>query len=285
MNTPNYISGERLQELTDHTIIYENQIWLDLARPQIKNTKCKYSFIKDKDINDDILNANILFVYIHALDLFFEHTFPQLLRPIVLVTHNSDKGITSKYLPYLNHPKIIKWYSQNVECEHDKLISIPIGLANSQWPHGNLELFKKIQNENNAKTIGIYKNFDLNTSYGNRAHVIHSTPHIPMAARKPIEDYWRDLSKSQFCLCPLGSGVDTHRMWECLYLNAIPVIVDCVNNNHYRDLPVIRIQNNEWHKVNMEFLLQEASKMPSNGLEKLNLEYWRKTFNESINAR
>lgn len=285
----NYITGEHLQELTDHTIIVKGQ---SLVEEQLKHTNCKYTYFDRSEIINslpsEIQNAKSLFVYTHELDFFFEKIYPLLTNRFVLMTHNSDICITPKFIKYLNDNKIKKWLAQNVYCVHENLIPIPIGLANSQWPHGNLEIFDKIRKENNKKETAVYKNFDVNTSHCNRAHVMRDTPHIPTAPRKSFEEYWRDISKSIFCLCPMGSGVDTHRMWECLYLNTIPIVAECINNNGFKELPMISIpegQFKNWNIINQSFLEEQYNKIKATqyNLEKLSLDYWRNLINEFCN--
>lgn len=34
------------------------------------------------------------------------------------------------------------------------------------------------------------------------------------------------LNDYEFCICPEGNGVDTHRLWECLYLKVVPIVVN-----------------------------------------------------------
>ena len=36
--------------------------------------------------------------------------------------------------------------------------------------------------------------------------------------------YRRILLNYMFVICPEGNGIDTHRMWEALYLRTIPII-------------------------------------------------------------
>ena len=285
MDVKDYITGERLQELVDHTIIVKGQ---SLVEDQLKHTNCRYTYFDrnapiDK-LPDEILSANSLFVYTHELEFFFNKIYPYLTRQITLMTHNSDLCITPNYIRYLNEPKIKNWFAQNVYCKHEKLIPIPIGLANSQWQHGNLQLFDKIRKENNKKSMLVYKNFDPNTSHCNRMHVLSDTQHIPMAQRKPFDEYWRDISRSIFCICPMGSGVDTHRMWEALYLNTIPIVADCDNNDGFKELPMIRIPNGQfgnWNIITENMLKDNIEKLKDKyNPEKLTMDYWRKRLNE-----
>jgi hypothetical protein len=34
------------------------------------------------------------------------------------------------------------------------------------------------------------------------------------------------LNDYEFCICPEGNGADTHRLWECLYLKVVPIVVN-----------------------------------------------------------
>jgi hypothetical protein len=40
----------------------------------------------------------------------------------------------------------------------------------------------------------------------------------------PRENIQR-LSEHEFCICPEGNGVDTHRLWEALYVKTIPIVI------------------------------------------------------------
>tara|TARA_B110000483_G_scaffold216395_1_gene267875 strand:+ start:11480 stop:11737 length:258 start_codon:yes stop_codon:yes gene_type:complete len=37
-----------------------------------------------------------------------------------------------------------------------------------------------------------------------------------------------ELKSHYYAICPEGNGLDTHRLWECLYLNVIPI---CLRNH------------------------------------------------------
>jgi hypothetical protein len=60
-----------------------------------------------------------------------------------LITHNSDQNIefTKTIEDILNCNNLIKWYAQNLVFNNKKISLLPIGLANSMWPHGNLKPF------------------------------------------------------------------------------------------------------------------------------------------------
>jgi hypothetical protein len=274
----NYITGEKLQECVDHTIVLKGQFYAD---EQLKHTNCKYTYFeKNQNINslpNDILNAKSLFVYTHILDFFFSKIYPLLKNPFVLVTHNSDNDINEQYKLYLNDTKIIKWFAQNVNYNHEKLSSLPIGIANSQWPHGNLNIFENIKNTKIEKTNLIYKNFEISTNIIHRNYVnaALSRNNIYMNTKKPYNQYLIDINQSFFNICPKGNGIDTHRMWESLYLGCIPVVDDCINNQNFKDLPILIVSN--WNDVTIDYLKDNILKYKNIqfNYEKLNLNYWK----------
>jgi len=40
----------------------------------------------------------------------------------------------------------------------------------------------------------------------------------------PITNILR-LSLYEYCICPEGNGLDTHRLWECYYLKVVPILL------------------------------------------------------------
>jgi hypothetical protein len=39
------------------------------------------------------------------------------------------------------------------------------------------------------------------------------------------EENIKRLAEYEFCICPEGNGVDTHRLWECIYLKVVPIVI------------------------------------------------------------
>lgn len=63
----------------------------------------------------------------------------------------------------------------------------------------------------------------------------------------PQEEYYKELSKFYFNVCPMGNGFDTHRFWECLMLKTIPIVKshDFFDNllNEYPKLPIVQLKS------------------------------------------
>ena len=194
--------------------------------------------VQSQPLRGEILKVFVKIDYVHN---FF--TKPPL-RPFILFTHNGDLPIDDSYLKYLDNINFLKWYGQNVMTIHSKLQSIPIGIANNQWDHGNEYDFIEIINENNVKNNLFYINFEITNFARNDCLQKLSTFGLYKQERKSFKEYLRELSKSYFVISPEGNGIDCHKTWEALYLESIPIVTKSINIEFYKDLPIIII--NDW---------------------------------------
>ena len=93
---------------------------------------------------DKVKRGDLIFVKTDYIGTFFHEKHPFIKNPYVLITHNSDYGIPGSYAYMLDDKKLLAWFGQNVEGScHEKLISVPIGIANSSWDHGNIKIVKR----------------------------------------------------------------------------------------------------------------------------------------------
>lgn len=281
------ISGDRILGLCDFV----------LSTPEIYNFhKNIEKYAKDVIIVKDFENVNMvllnkyfkescilrgvkyvkLFIYTHMLDNFQKHIFPHLNKDIkyILYFHNSDHSVNDSHLEILESDIIEKIYAQNIDTsiDSDKITLLPIGMANSMWKHGDLmELYKTISKTYyKKKQNSIYVNINPNT-YSYRKDVLekiktHSS--FILSDPKPYNEYLLELSKSYFCLCLRGNGIDTHRFWESLYLGVIPVVINnkttlCENFLRYvrkLDVPFYEIKGDDldyvFKKYNGDFFNQ-----------------------------
>lgn len=78
----------------------------------------------------------------------------------------------------------------------------------------------------------IYANFSVRTSprhRGRLADYLKGIPHIRWGESVPTISgrlmYLRDIRECGLVICPRGNGMDTHRLWEALYLGSIPIVL------------------------------------------------------------
>lgn len=223
LNKNDVITGEKIQHLCHLYLGETNEDFL--YNPTIGLTN-KNKLIKD--INENFNNPKIIFCYSYLIYKLIEK-IDYFNNPFVLISGNSDENITEneKYLELANHSKIIMWYTQNLSIYHNKIKPLPIGIANSQWQHGNINLFENIIHNMPEKVNNIYFNFQVNTNsekrydcYNKLNTYLDFLPNI-----NPTENFYR-LATYKFCICPEGNGYDSHRIWECYYLKVVPIVLN-----------------------------------------------------------
>ena len=190
-----------------------------------------------------------IFVKIDYIHQFFKSKQNQ---PYILVTHNGDIPVGPECLQYMDDTNLILWYGQNINTTHKKLKSIPIGIANEKWAHGNeIELMDVIK-EDNLKSKLVYVNFEI-TNFGRNDCLRElSKFNLFLEEKKPFKDYLRELSKSYFVISPEGNGIDCHKTWEALYLKTIPIVIKSINIDFYSEFPMIVL--NDWSEFNLNNL-------------------------------
>lgn len=255
-----FISGDTFRAHADHVF--------DETTPSFDPTQVKY--------------GDLVFVKTdwEHLERFFTTYHPKISSPYILLTHNSDHAAPGPLGSYLDDPKLLAWFGQNVEnYSHPKLHPIPIGLANKCWVHGNPDIFNAYLplSTNEKRPFLCYLNFSPSTYPKERPYVwdfFSSQPWVLVSSVKGLSDYLKDLSHSKFVLSPRGNGLDCHRTWEALLLGAIPIVRTSTLDPLYTDLPVLIIEN--WETLNESFLNHqyEIMKLKNTNREKLFISYW-----------
>lgn len=251
----------------------------------------------------------------------FRTLFNEIHCAFILVTGDSDKSCPGDmfsshedFLSFVEHPKIIRWYSQNCIPNHPKIMQIPIGLdyhtlsndltnpvlgsiesIGSHWwgdkmsPLDQELKLKRIANKAKPlveRKLQAYSNFHflMTTKFGQDR--LLAKAQIPAECvfyepeKCPRLQTWKIQAKSAFVVSPQGNGLDCHHTWEALCLGCIPIVKTSPLDPLYKGLPVWIVQ--EWSDVNltaMSRILQEFDEKMKNGqwqMEKLTLEYWTK---------
>jgi hypothetical protein len=230
------INGEKFQ--------FECDCWLGTRQDFDNNPRVKYQYHRQMDfdrLNAPWENPPTIFCYSYLIARLCEKLSRNLiLRPFVLVTHNSaytmtplsedqrSKGVPCPMIFLLGHPKLIRWHSSNVNYEHPKLKPLPLGLANPQHPHGNSSAIAKVLWSSLPQTQAMpYLHFDLSTRPEFRKACMQTLTDKGYVRSEGMafEDYVPLLATHKFAFCPMGLAMDTHRLWECLYLGVIPIVL------------------------------------------------------------
>jgi hypothetical protein len=275
------IKGERLQQLADVYFGFPEDFGFN---PLTASETVKHCNIQS--IISDYENPRKVFCYTHCL-----HAFSQIIKyfknPFVFITHNSDGIIkddeTTRYL--LAQSKIVRWYAQNLIVAHEKLRVLPIGMANNQWSHGNTD--KIMENLNKPKTKSVYFNFNIQTNESKRMECFNKLSYkIQGEPTVSPEQYQTILSQYEFCICPEGNGVDTHRFWEALYLKCIPVVVKSPHIDILRtqlNIPMVIL--NSWDEFDIYRLHYNSYSINNNDYyTPLLMNYYKQQIENDVNS-
>ena len=227
-------------------------------------------------------------------DIIYTHTFyiPQLFErlnrglKLTVISHNCDTPAES--VP----PEGVTWFTSNVNIEHDRVIALPLGLQNDIWFPEIRKKEKMIQKMNEPKNLKnlVYCDHRLWVNPEERikpykvlegkpwATCIHTDKtDVKLTHETPesFDRYLENLYNHAFVICAEGNGIDTHRVWECLYMNTIPVMIRNINNSFYSDLPILFID--DWEELSQKFLHDSFMDIAGKkwNTKKLDFDYWK----------
>jgi hypothetical protein len=243
------------------------------------NDKDDYNYQVNTFNIDNLKDINIVYLHTIYKDYFFD-IIRNLNFKFIVVTHNSDVNINSvDNLP----DNVIKWYSQNVNFKDERLESIPIGLENSRWfPEVKKKnsILEKLKTDKNIRNL-VYMNHNINTNVKERResyNLLFDKKFVTTQMSyngQNFDNYIDNIYNHKFVVCPEGNGIDTHRKWETLYLNSIPIEKRCINSSFYEDLPICLVDS--WSDITEDFLNREYDRIKNKNcnVHMLNMSYWK----------
>jgi hypothetical protein len=126
---------------------------------------------------------------------------------------------------------------------------------------------------------------NVNPTHPSRAHameVARQLTYTTIETGVSFDQYIRSLARHKFCLCPRGNGIDTHRFWEALYLDAIPVIIKSDWTSAYSGFPLLLLDS--WDQLLTIDLNKQYVKIKSTAycFDRLSLKYFSKIILNSV---
>lgn len=242
--------------------------------------------------------------------VFCDQMLSSMQVPFVYVTGQSDAS--SRWAcgdRILSHPNLIRWYAQNPDIQHPKLEPIPIGLN----LHENGREMETVLSESFDAAIPIYKrqlndshplalaNFGTTSNPGVREplkSVLCDSEHKdwvvcdfetyntqPYQGNPHLLDLYPKWRQLPFWFCPTGGGLDTHRLWEALYLGSIPIVERSLLDPLWEDgdLPVMVVDSlKDVKKQDLLRFWNEEWMEKSYPKKKLTEKYWKERIERSV---
>jgi len=248
--------------------------------------------------SDDILkfcnNNNICYI---KTDFFYTGQFiwrgkihPDKIDDIIVVGH-SDYPVTDDISKHFK-----KIFCVNRNSNSENTFGIPLGLTNdcNDSPihriYGNKKVVIEVMNEKISKTNLAYINFNISNypierqpvwdKFSTKDWVILGSIENTIEGRKK---FLREIKSSKFVFCPRGNGIDTHRLWETLYMGSFPIVRYEDAHHLFTDLPILFI--NDWDEISEDYLNSKYDEYINKdwNFDKLKLNFWTNFISQNIN--
>jgi hypothetical protein len=202
--------------------------------------RCRYVINYDDLVVNEVADNDWWFCRTDFIEHFFLRREPR--DAYVLFSHNSDRPVDDRLGRFLRRRRLRAWFAVNVATVHPKLHAIPLGIANPRWRHGNGAALLRVQTERHEKSSLFDASYDVSTFPPVREYCREQTG-IEPAPRRDFDEYLHGLASAYFCIAPSGNGIDTHRMWEALYVRTVPVVMRSVLTDQHPDLPLVVLED------------------------------------------
>jgi len=208
-----------------------------------------------------------------------------------LILGHSDQMTRVPTILFLRSLGYRQIFGINVANFRDIAQPIPIGLTNytneSEYHRlfGNNDLLMQANKTDFlAESNGlVYGCFSTSTNSKERlplANLLRESKHIleePSFSPEGRLSYLESLRRFAFTACPVGNGIDTHRLWEVLYMGGIPIIKrNAILESLLVDLPYVLVD--DWRQITDDTFLRDSWDMISSAknynFAKLKLDYW-----------
>lgn len=229
--------------------------------------------------------AKVVFVSGHNLKKLLKTHFNDI-QARVIICGNSDENFDS----LIEFPPSVRlWLCQNnSSANSEKKITIPIGLENFRLARAGIPKDFRSQNSNIVlDKILMPPMWPTNPDRYKSVYHALKMPDVFDVYREYIENsqYVEFFGRYKFVFCCEGNGYENHRVWESLYRNSFPVMLDTPWARTLTDLKVPILLVHELSELNPK-LLEEHLKIwrdfDPKKCETLWLPFWERLVHEAI---
>jgi hypothetical protein len=234
-----------------------------------------------------------------------KRVFPIWANPIKyfkkpLVIGASDLATSLKEIHILKSLKVGAIFGTNLLNVQNTSESVPLGLTNNTKESAAHTIFGNIEHLKVANYLtplrddfngSIYVNFSVANNPLVRNMLIKALKntkgvhydYFEMSDKARI-NYLMNLRHFSLVPCPEGNGIDTHRLWETLYMGGTPVIIrnkflpravdqlPIIQLNNWEEISDIKALESNWYKI----------KNTTYDFSLLKADFWISRFESSI---
>ncbi len=215
--------------------------------------KCEWNLCRrypikfDKNINE----GDFIFLNLDDFHSFHQLIINQKISKFNLITHNSDLSFDDKMFNLIS-PFVDKVFSINCIVNNPRVSKIPLGFSDRLIPI--ISRMNPIEEKSNL----LYMNFNIHSGRIKERvecrNYFSQFDWIAFEDLVPEEQYYNTLNNSKYSVCPIGAGLDTHRFYESIYFNTIPIVKRNDISDLHSKFPCIIVDT--WSEIDNNFLIE-----------------------------
>ena len=247
------------------------------------------------DVGKPVPKSKLISIMKTDLKEFIDKDLDNLNRSVIIhvfddAFSSSDQSVKN-YKNFINHKNVIHTYSEDwYDKLTNKITIVPIGLESNIMntdDENHLLNYSKKQKKLKDKPLKILCNAHIHIhnnpisgSYNQRREMLDELRDNSLIdfwdGKKSKKDCYESHDNYSFELCPEGNGLDTHRFYEAVLFNTIPIVKRNSLEPLYKKFPCVIIDDwNEINETNCKKWKKKYIKNFEKYKKKLYCKYWR----------
>lgn len=237
-----------------------------------------------EEIRSEFQTQSITYV---KSNLLGEYLSNKINIPLVVVAGGTDHDITQDEYQSMLATSTTRFYVQNLPFpEAANIFLLPIGVEDYKWGRNgmpwNFRINRNISSKKPFVLVGPFGSTHesriacINESRGS------STAEL-LIERMSSWEYASTASAFLFIACPRGNGLDTHRFWETLYRQSIPIVIYDQHSENLAKNFVPHVALMDWSSLrdfSAEDFIQLKQEIMATSF--LSQKWWRERFIQDL---
>ena len=226
-----FLSGDTFRDAADH--LWENEI----------------KILEPQNLND----GDVIFCESELFEELKSCVLERTDKKCVLVLGNSDHG-NGPNISSIGELKSVSFvFAQNLEHRIEGVEVLPIGLENAWRSNfGRVQNFKSGVNTDYPRINRIMWSFNVGNNVASRLaakNYLQQSKVADFMGNLSAKHHRNALKQYKFVAAPPGNGLDTHRMWEAIYLGCIPIVLHSYMTVRFLELGIPALVINSFEEV------------------------------------
>jgi hypothetical protein len=174
-------------------------------------------------------------------------------KKCVVILGNSDH-INGRNISSIGELKSVSFvFAQNLEHRVEGVEVLPIGLENAwRCNFGRVQDFRSGINTDYPRIDRIMWSFNVGNNVASRLaakNYLQQSNVADFMGNLSAKHHRNALKQYKFVAAPPGNGLDTHRMWEAIYLGCIPIVLHSHMTVRFLELGIPALVINSFEEV------------------------------------